>query len=67
MKTDFGKKKCILFEPMVGDEGLFVAKAGRRMLVWITDDELKLPMVLKAEIFIGSITARLVRRTIEAR
>ncbi|MCM2268428.1 MAG: DUF3108 domain-containing protein [Elusimicrobiales bacterium] len=65
MKTDFGKKQCILFEPKVGDEGLFVAKAGRRMLVWITDDDLKLPMVLKAEIFIGSITARLVRRTIE--
>jgi len=67
MKTDFGKKQCILFEPKVGDEGLFVAKAGRRMLVWITDDDLKLPMVLKAEIFIGSITARLVRRTIETR
>ncbi len=64
ISTGYGKKKCIMFEPMVGDEGLFVAKAGRRMLVWITDDELKLPMMLKAEIFIGSVTAKLVRRTI---
>ncbi len=64
IKTDFGKRQCILFEPKVGEEGLFVAKAGRRMLVWITDDELKLPMVLKAEIFIGSVTAKLVKRTV---
>lgn len=64
VKTDYGKRQCIIFEPKVGEEGLFAAKAGRRMLVWITDDELKLPMVLKAEIFIGSVTAKLVKRTI---
>ncbi len=65
IKTGYGKKQCILLEPMAGEEGLFVAKAGRRMLVWITDDELKLPMMLRAEIFIGSVTAKLVRRTIK--
>ncbi|OGS11341.1 MAG: hypothetical protein A2234_10800 [Elusimicrobia bacterium RIFOXYA2_FULL_58_8] len=64
IETPYGKKKCLQVEPMAGEEGLFVAKAGKRMLVWITDDELKLPMVLKAEIFIGSITAKLVRREI---
>ncbi|MBI5744292.1 MAG: DUF3108 domain-containing protein [Elusimicrobia bacterium] len=67
IKTEFGKKQCILFEPKMGEDGLFVAKAGKRMLVWITDDELKLPMVLKAEIFIGSITAKLSRRYLEER
>lgn len=65
IKTEYGKKQCILLEPMAGEEGLFVAKAGRRMLVWITDDELKVPMMLRAEIFIGSVTAKLVRRTIK--
>ncbi|HAT73240.1 MAG TPA: hypothetical protein DCS63_10540 [Elusimicrobia bacterium] len=64
ISTAYGRKKCVLLEPMLGEEGLFVAKAGKRMLVWITDDELKLPMVLKAEIFIGSVTAKLVRRTV---
>ena len=49
---------------MAGEEGIFVAKAGKRMLIWLTDDELKLPMMLKAEIFIGSVTAKLVRRTV---
>ncbi len=64
VSTGYGKKKCIMLEPMAGEEGLFAAKAGKRMLVWITDDELKLPMILKAEIFIGSVTAKLVRRTV---
>jgi hypothetical protein len=64
VSVPFGKKKCLLFEPMAGEEGIFVAKAGRRMLVWITDDELKLPLMLKAEIFIGSVTAKLVKRTV---
>jgi hypothetical protein len=66
ISTAYGKKKCLLIEPMVGEDGIFVAKAGRRMLVWITEDELKLPMMLRAEIFIGSVTAKLVRRTIAA-
>lgn len=64
VSVPFGKKKCLKFEPMAGEEGIFVAKAGRRMLVWITEDELKLPLMLKAEIFIGSVTAKLVKRTI---
>ncbi|PKM97244.1 MAG: hypothetical protein CVU79_09190 [Elusimicrobia bacterium HGW-Elusimicrobia-3] len=64
ISTPYGRKKCIRLEPMAGEEGIFVAKAGKRMLVWITEDELKVPMMLKAEIFIGSVTAKLVRRTI---
>jgi hypothetical protein len=64
VSTDYGKKKCLLLEPMVGEDGLFAAKAGKRMLVWITDDELKLPMMLRAEILIGSVTAKLVKRTV---
>jgi len=64
ISTPYGKKQCIKFEPMAGEEGIFVAKKGRRMLVWLTDDELKVPMMLKAEIFIGSVTAKLVRRVI---
>jgi hypothetical protein len=64
ISTPYGRKKCLLLEPMAGEEGIFVAKAGKRMLVWITDDEFKLPLMLRAEIFIGSVTAKLVRRTV---
>jgi len=62
--TEYGKFKCILVEPQLGDDGLFVAKQGKKMLVWITDDELRLPLILKAEIFLGSVTAKLVKRTL---
>ncbi len=63
--TSYGKFKCVLVEPRLGDDGLFVAKEGKKMLVWITDDELRLPLILKAEIFIGSVTAKLVKRRLE--
>ena len=65
IETAYGKRKCVIVEPMAGEEGLFVAKAGKRMLIWLSQDELRLPMILKAEIFIGSITAKLVRREIK--
>lgn len=63
--TPYGKFKCVVVEPQLGDDGLFVAKEGKRMFVWITDDDLRLPLILKAEIFIGSVTAKLVKRTLE--
>ena len=63
--TAYGRFKCILVEPQLGDDGLFVAKKGKKMLVWITDDELRLPLILKAEIFIGSVTAKLVKRRLD--
>ncbi len=59
--TPYGKFQCVVVEPQLGDDGLFVAKKGKKMLVWITDDPLRLPLILKAEIFIGSVTAKLVK------
>ena len=65
VSTPYGKFQCVEVEPQLGDDGLFVAKKGKKMLVWITDDELRLPLILKAEIFIGSVTAKLVKRRLD--
>ncbi|MCK4936010.1 MAG: DUF3108 domain-containing protein [Elusimicrobiales bacterium] len=65
IKTPFGKRKCILVEPGVGNEGIFVPKKGKKMYVWLTDDEERIPVMLIAEIFIGSIKAKLVKRKYE--
>jgi Protein of unknown function (DUF3108) len=65
IKTPFGKRKCILVEPGVGNEGIFVPKKGKSMYVWLTDDEERIPVMLIAEIFIGSIKAKLVKRKYE--
>ena len=60
--TIFGKKKCIVGEPKVGSEGIFVSKAGKRLFVWLTDDEEQIPVLMKAETFFGSISAKLTKR-----
>lgn len=62
VKTDFGKRKCVKVEPLVGDKGIFVPRKGKSMYVWISDDEERLPIKLEAEIFIGSIKAELVKK-----
>jgi hypothetical protein len=51
---------CLVVEPEV-HEGPF-AKTGR-MLVWLTDDHLKLPVLMKSKVTIGSFVARLVGLT----
>jgi hypothetical protein len=48
---------CLVVEPELL-EGPF-AKTGR-MLVWLTDDHLKLPVLMKSKVKIGSFVARLV-------
>ncbi len=63
--TELGKFKCVIVEPQLGDDGLFVAKKGKKMLIWVTDDALRLPLILKAEVFFGSVTAKLVKRRLE--
>jgi hypothetical protein len=52
-----GKFKTIVLEPIMEEGGLF--KASGRILVWVTDDERKIPIKVDAEIPIGSITSEL--------
>ena len=58
VKTPAGKFKCIVVEPQFRGEGIFVSK-GKSLQVWLTDDERKLPVKMKAEVFIGSVNAQL--------
>ena len=57
LKTKHGEHDCLVVEPELL-EGPF-AKAGR-MLIWLTDDALRLPVLLKSKVAIGSFVARLV-------
>jgi len=52
-----GKFDCIILEPMVQEGGLF--KSEGSLIVWLTDDELKIPVKVKTKIIIGSIDAEL--------
>ena len=58
VKTPAGKFKCIVVEPQFRGEGIFVSK-GKSLKVWLTDDERKMPVKMKTEVFIGSVSAEL--------
>ena len=50
-----GKFKCILIEPVVKAGGLF--KNEGSIYIWLSDDELKVPIKVKSKIVVGSIDA----------
>ena len=58
VKTAAGTFNTILVEPQIRGEGIFVSK-GKNLKVWVTDDEYKMPVKMKVEVFIGSVSAEL--------
>lgn len=57
VEVEAGKFRTIVLEPIMEEGGLF--KASGRILVWLTDDDKKIPVQVDAEIPIGSITSEL--------
>jgi len=54
-----GTFDCVIVEPLVQEGGLF--KSEGSILVWLTDDIIKLPVKVKSKIIIGSIDAELTK------
>jgi hypothetical protein len=53
-----GEFDCIVIEPVMRSEGIFKAKGNIR--IWLTDDQYKMPVMMKSEVFfLGSINAQL--------
>lgn len=52
-----GTFNCIIVEPIIKAGGLF--KSEGTLYIWLTDDEKKIPVMVKSKILIGSITAEL--------
>ncbi len=57
VSVDAGKFECIIVEPLVKEGGLF--KSEGNILVWLTNDDVKMPVKVKTKIIIGSIDADL--------
>jgi hypothetical protein len=54
-----GKFNCIVVEPVMRAEGIFKAKGNIK--IWLTDDQYKMPVMMKSEVFfLGSISAQLI-------
>ncbi len=53
-----GRFNCIVVEPMLQAAGVF--KQEGEVKVWLTDDRLKMPVLMKSKVLVGSIHAELV-------
>ena len=52
-----GKFDCIIIEPLVQEGGLF--KSEGSILIWMSDDALKIPVKVKTKVIIGAIDGEL--------
>ncbi|MEW6684947.1 MAG: DUF3108 domain-containing protein [Candidatus Edwardsbacteria bacterium] len=55
VETKVGTFDCIVVEPVLRYSGLFEQKG--KLTVWLTDDGLRIPVLMKSKIIIGSIKA----------
>lgn len=58
IETPLGTFNTIVIKPLLKSEGIF-ARTGD-MHIWLTDDERRIPVLMKSKVRIGSITATLV-------
>lgn len=58
VKVPAGTFDAWLVEPMMRREGIFIQK-GKRLRLWLTDDERRVPVLMKVEVFFGHVTAKL--------
>lgn len=59
IEVQAGKFKTIIVEPLVKEGGLF--KSEGRIVIWLSDDDRKIPVKVGTEIVIGFVGAELVR------
>ena len=57
LKTNFGKVPCLIFRPYVQAGRVFKEKES--LTVWVSDDDNKIPILIKADLAVGSLKASL--------
>ncbi|MEX1276477.1 MAG: DUF3108 domain-containing protein [Bacteroidota bacterium] len=57
IKVDAGTFRCVIVEPLIQEGGLF--KSEGRVIIWLTDDERKIPVKVSTKVVVGSIDAEL--------
>ena len=57
IKTPAGRFNCIVIEPMLKAGGIFKNKG--RLVIWLTDDERRIPVQMRSKVMIGSIAVTL--------
>ena len=57
IKTALGEKNCIMFSPLLIAGTIF--SGGKGMTVWVTNDEKKIPLLIKTPIVVGEIQVKI--------
>ena len=57
LKTEIGEKNCIMFSPLLIKGTIF--SGGEKMTVWVTDDDKKIPVLIKTPIVVGEIQVKI--------
>ena len=57
VKVPAGRFQCLVVEPVLRGEGLFNQKG--TLTIWLTDDARKMPVMMKSEVFIGTVDVKL--------
>jgi len=57
VKVPAGSFDCVVVEPILRASGIFQQKGS--LTVWLTDDEIKMPVLMKSKVVIGSISTEL--------
>jgi hypothetical protein len=64
VKTPAGTFDCVVIEPILKAGGIFKNKG--RLVIWLTEDERRMPVMMKSKVAIGSISVLLVEATLPA-
>ena len=54
VKTPAGRFHCVVIEPLLKAGGIF--KNNGRLVIWMTDDERRMPVLMRSKVLIGSIS-----------
>jgi len=58
IKVEAGEIDCLVVKPILQTPGIFEQKGS--LTVWLTDDEVKMPVLMKSKVVIGSISTELI-------
>ncbi len=58
LTTEFGKVSCLVFRPYVQSGRVFKEKES--LTIWVSDDDNKIPLLIKADLAVGSLKASLI-------
>lgn len=65
VRVKAGKFLCYRVEPVLRERGIFISK-GKKLEVWMTADAAHMPVLMRSEVFIGHVSAELVKHTVPA-